>query len=59
MRKTTSCEMLTRVRQLIQVDNIKTANNMIKDGNWVLINSYYNRAYEIPRPIYTLGYVGK
>lgn len=59
MKKMTNCEILTRVTQLIQVDSIKTANNLIKDGNWVLINSYYNRAYKLPRPVYTLGYVGK
>lgn len=59
MRKTTGCEVLTRITQLVQVDNIKTANNMLKDGNWVLVNSYYNRAYKLPRPVYTLGRVVK
>ncbi len=55
MKKEKSCEVLTRVKQLVQVDSIETANVMIASGKWVLINSYYTASFSTKKPLYTMG----
>ena len=55
MKKEKNCEVLTRVKQLVQVDSIETANVMIASGKWVLINSYYKASFSTKKPLYTMG----
>lgn len=55
MKRETRCEMLMKVKQLVQVDRIETANAMLASGEWVLVNSYYTTAFSTKKPLYTLG----
>lgn len=55
MKKEKHCEVLTKVKQMVQVDSIETANAMLDSGEWVLVNSYYTAAFSTKKPLYTMG----
>ena len=55
MKKETHCAVLAKVKQLVQVDSVEMANNMLASGEWVLVNSYNNTVFTTKRPLYTLG----
>lgn len=57
MKRVTALEIVTEVKQLITVDSVKSANALLKSGDWILVNSYNNTAFTIKRPYYVLGRV--
>jgi len=46
--------LLSKVKQVIETNDLNATNELIKSKNWILLNSYCNRAYG-NKPTYCLG----
>lgn len=51
--------VLANVEQLVQFDDIDTVNVLLSSGDWVLVNSYYDRRLNVHKPVYTVGRLKK
>ena len=47
-------EVAVKVKQIIETDVIECANELLKNGDWILLNSYKNN-YLSDSPIMRLG----
>ena len=57
MKREKRASILTNVAQLVQFDSIEAVNALLsfEPGDWVLVNSYYDRRLNARKPVYTVG----
>jgi len=55
MKRVRSVEIVTQVRQVIEVIDITVTNALLTSGDWVLLNTYYNSAFTTKKPTFVLG----
>lgn len=55
MTRVKSVEVVTQVRQILEVVDIEAANVLLASGGWVLLNTYYNSAFTSKKPTFVLG----
>lgn len=56
MKRVKSVEVVTNVKQIIEVQDIASANALLS-ADWILLNTYYNAAFNSKKPTYVLGRV--
>jgi hypothetical protein len=56
--RTKAPAIVTKVKQIIETDNVGAANEWLMSGDWILLNSYHNRALST-RPVMRLGRINE
>ena len=57
MKREKADSILSFVKQIIETNDIDTANVMLQSQKWILLNVYYNTSFTTKKPTYVLGRV--
>ncbi|MCL1994708.1 MAG: hypothetical protein FWG63_00715 [Defluviitaleaceae bacterium] len=55
MKEVRTLSIVTQVKQIMEVDSVELANELLKSKEWILLNSYRNAKISKTKPVMRLG----